>query len=472
MPVNEKYSPAPLWPELGPAFYDAVKPAHFPQAILRFRNQEWAERVGLGSLSAAEWKDCFWSFYPLPLNLPEPLALRYHGHQFSHYNPDLGDGRGFVYAQLRDPVSGKNLDLATKGSGQTPWSRRGDGRLTLKGAMREALATGMLEALGVNTSKTLSIFETGEELDRGDEPSPTRSAVLTRLSHSHVRIGTFQRLAYLGEKDNLQKLCAFSLKHYYPAVEWTPATAAVTLFHQTARETAKTTARWMLAGFVHGVLNTDNINITGESFDYGPYRFLPHYDTGFVAAYFDHTGLYAYGRQPYVMMWNLEQFASSLQPLEPDRAELERGFQIFQETFTSETFAFFLQRLGLTCHDEARIENLFIKSIHFLDQSKMPFEAFFFDWFGGLANETRALRSARANFYAGAAFDEFYKALEGFLPQNPSLLHDPYLDRAQPVSLVIDEIESLWSPIDKHDDWKPFQEKIADFARLKKFLGN
>ena len=123
--------------------------------------------------------------------------MRYHGHQFRVYNPDLGDGRGFLFAQLREAGTGRLLDLGTKGSGQTPWSRTADGRLTLKGGVREVLAAEMLEALGVPTSRAFSLIETGEALQRNDEPSPTRSAVLTRLSHSHIRFGTFQRHAYL-----------------------------------------------------------------------------------------------------------------------------------------------------------------------------------------------------------------------------------------------------------------------------------
>ena len=188
--------------DLGPAFYDVVTAADFPKAIPRFFNHRWAERVGLGDVA---WEKHFARFEPLPGNLPEPLALRYHGHQFRHYNPDLGDGRGFLFAQLRDN-SGRLLDLGTKGSGTTPWSRDGDGRLTLKGAVREILATEMLEALGANTSKTFSVIETGEQLHRGDEPSPTRSAVLVRLSHGHIRIGTFQRLLALEEPGHMAEL--------------------------------------------------------------------------------------------------------------------------------------------------------------------------------------------------------------------------------------------------------------------------
>ena len=167
-----------------------------------------AGRSGSGSRSTKTgWARHFGRFEPLPDNLPQPLALRYHGHQFRVYNPEIGDGRGFTFAQLRDE-RGRLLDLGTKGSGQTPYSRTADGRLTLKGGVREVLATEMLEALGVDTSKSFALIETGEALERGDEPSPTRSAVLARLSHGHIRIGTFQRLALFGEDENIRQLVA------------------------------------------------------------------------------------------------------------------------------------------------------------------------------------------------------------------------------------------------------------------------
>src|SRR5213075_2471704 len=190
------------------------EPARFPKAIPRFLNRWWAERIGLGDLDEPGWAAHFCRFEPLPDNLTEPLALRYHGHQFRVYNPEIGDGRGFTFAQLRDD-RGRLLDLGTKGSGQTPYSRHADGRLTLKGGVREVLATEMLEALGVNTSKSFALFETGEALERGDEPSPTRSAVLTRLSHGHIRIGTFQRFAFFGEAENIKALTRYCLANLY-----------------------------------------------------------------------------------------------------------------------------------------------------------------------------------------------------------------------------------------------------------------
>jgi uncharacterized protein YdiU (UPF0061 family) len=315
MPLSSAYRSSTRHGDLGSDFYDIVAPAAFPQHVLRYRNQRWAARVGLDTLTDREWLAHFGQFEPLPGSFPQPLALRYHGHQFRTYNPYLGDGRGFLFGQVHDVQDGRLLDLATKGSGQTPWSRHADGRLTLKGGVREVLATEMLEALGVETSKTFSLVETGEELERGDEPSPTRSAVLVRLSHSHIRIGTFQRLLFLDQPENLRKLLDHTIRTYMPDlwVEDEPARATAFL-EEVCRRVARMGAQWMAAGFVHGVLNTDNINVTGESFDYGPWRFLPTYDPGFTAAYFDETGLYAFGRQPDALLWSPPSIAPSRRP--------------------------------------------------------------------------------------------------------------------------------------------------------------
>ncbi len=300
------YQPDPKILDLGPDFFDPVEPARFPQCLPRYLNRGWSDRIGL-DLGEDQWAAHFCRFEPLPGNLTNPLALRYHGHQFRVYNPEIGDGRGFLFAQLRDD-RGRLLDLGTKGSGETPYSRHADGRLTLKGGVREVLATEMLEALGVNTSKTFALFETGEALERGDEPSPTRSAVLTRLSHGHIRIGTFQRLAFFGQIENIRKLVSYSLANLFDE----PGDDPVRLFELAAQATAELAASYLAAGFVHGVLNSDNINITGESFDYGPWRFTPEWDPAFTAAYFDHYGLYAFGRQPEAIHWDLAQLGGGL----------------------------------------------------------------------------------------------------------------------------------------------------------------
>ncbi|HWU02234.1 MAG TPA: YdiU family protein, partial [Novosphingobium sp.] len=335
-PQDAPYTPDPQILSLAPWLGDPVMAADFPSTTLRWRNDRHAATIGLGALSDAQWTSHFGRFAPLSDNLPQPLALRYHGHQFRVYNPELGDGRGFLFAQMRDGA-GRLLDLGTKGSGQTPWSRQGDGRLTLKGACREILATEMLEALGANTSKTFSVIETGEALMRGDEPSPTRSAVLVRLSHGHIRIGTFQRLLVLEENAHMADLVDYALR-LYPGPP-PPADApgrdepAVILLHQVVERLADMAASYVAAGFVHGVLNTDNMNISGESFDYGPWRWLPRWDSGFTAAYFDHAGLYAFGRQAEAIRWNCGQLAVALRALAsapPLIAALERFDGLYQ----------------------------------------------------------------------------------------------------------------------------------------------
>jgi uncharacterized protein YdiU (UPF0061 family) len=466
VPPSPAYRPAPAVVELGDGFYDAVEPARFPVHRLRFRNQRWAERVGLGTLDAGEWEAHFASFAPLPENLGRPLALRYHGHQFRVYNPQIGDGRGFLYAQLRDAPDARLLDLATKGSGRTPWSRDGDGRLTLKGGVREVLATEMLEALGVPTSKSFSLFETGEQLWRGDEPSPTRSSVLVRLGHSHVRFGSFQRHLAHGDGPRVAKLLDFSVRHYAPDLEvGGSGDTAAAFVAEVRRRSARLCAAWMAAGFVHGVLNSDNMNVTGESFDYGPYRFLPAYDLGFTAAYFDHSGLYAYGRQPDSVLWNLHRLADTLIELSSPEA-LSRALEPFVADFFRDWADGVLRRLGLVPLGDERDADFLSLCRAFLAESGVGYDRFFFDWFGGVASVARAAASPESEKYGHATFLPLRRALEAYAPAAPERLAEPYFQRGVPCSLLIDEIEALWSAIAEHDDWAPFEAKVADVRAM------
>jgi uncharacterized protein YdiU (UPF0061 family) len=470
MPVSSTYHPTPIHNKLGDGFFDAVLPANFPKQVLRYRNDAWATRVGLETLNDDEWVTHFSRFTALPGNFPQPLALRYHGHQFRSYNPDLGDGRGFLYAQMRDRVDGRILDLGTKGSGQTPYSRQGDGRLTLKGGVRELLATSMLEALGVNTSKTFSLIETGENLMRNDEPSPTRSSVLVRLSHSNIRIGTFQRLAFEGDAAKINRLIDHVLQHYFTDVGVTvanasPAERAVAMLKETCRRVAETGAAWMAAGFVHGVLNTDNINITGESFDYGPYRFLPHYDPGFTAAYFDHTGLYAYGRQPDTLMWNLTRLAECLMGI-AERDDLVAALDAFPKRFEPALSTAICRRLNILPLGQEQDVELLSALYSFLYTTKVPFERVFFDWYGGLSSEGRALKSPIAESYATAEFTNVKSRLANYATAQPAYLKHPYFAGDAPCTLIIDEIEAIWSAIADHDHWKPLTDKLSAIAAM------
>ena len=471
MPAASDFRPARVHEELGDAFYDRVAPARFPHHLLRFRNEDWARRVGLDALSEADWIAHFGRFEPLPGSLPEPLALRYHGHQFRSYNPDLGDGRGFLFAQTHDLVDGRVLDLGTKGSGQTPWSRAGDGRLTLKGGMREVLATEMLEALGVETSKSFSLIETGEQLVRGDEPSPTRSAVLVRLSHSHIRIGSFQRLAFLEERDNILRLLDHVIRHYMPQL-WReePADRAVAFLSDVSRRVARVGAQWMLAGFVHGVLNTDNINVTGESFDYGPWRFLPALDPGFTAAYFDSHGLYAFGRQPDTLLWNLIRLAECLLDIAP-KAELETALGAFQPSLREAFGNAMLRRLGLQA-TELEADNALAQLVWvFLEASRIPFERFFFDWYGGSARAARADAGPAAAFYRRDDFQPLREALLARAPASGVRLDHPYFAGEAPCTMLVDDVEAIWAPIAERDDWSAFEAKIAAIRQMGEAYG-
>ncbi len=453
MPLAQSYRPDVKIFELGEGFFDPVEAADFPRCTPRFRNRRVAATIGLDELTDGEWSAHFCRFDPLPDNLKQPLALRYHGHQFRVYNPDIGDGRGFLFTQLRD-AEDRLLDLGTKGSGQTPYSRAADGRLTLKGGVREVLATEMLEALGVNTSKTFALFETGEELVRGDEPSPTRSAVLTRLSHSHIRIGTFQRQAFLRDTDALDRLVRYCLANLYrEAPEADAAENAVRLFALVAGRTAELAASYMAAGFVHGVLNSDNINVTGESFDYGPWRFTPYWEGDFTAAYFDHQGLYSFARQAEAINWDLAQLGGCLSLL-ADADRLSEVLADWGDSFDRALVGKLLWRLGVEPRGDAADRDLAKALVETLDTKSATIDRIFFDWRGG--------RDPGAEAYPAEPF----RKLAALLAGRERLPTHAYWSDAGPCSMHIEEVEAIWDSIAASDDWAPFEAKVAAIRRM------
>ncbi|GHA98577.1 UPF0061 protein [Algimonas arctica] len=428
--------------DLGEDFSDPVAPAQFPQYTLRYSDDHSAAAIGLDDV---DWVARFGRFEPFDGSLPEPRALRYHGHQFRHYNPDIGDGRGFLYAQCLD-ADGRLLDFGTKGSGQTPFSRSGDGRLTLLGGVREVLATRYLEHLGVNTSRSFCLIETGENLQRHDEPSPTRSAVLTRLQHSHIRFGTFQRQAFYERRDNLEALVDYCRQHFYPDV-----TRPADLLQAVAIRSADLVASWMAAGFVHGVMNTDNMNMTGEVFDFGPYRFLPHYDPTFTAAYFDHNGLYAFARQPEAMGWNLGQLAQSLSLIEEDHALID-ALNVYTDHYETALVRHMFRRLRL---DIPRNGSAFIKlTFDNLRESRASWPNFFHDWTGGESGSP-------LQDYPDSVWAEWKRIYRTLTPSGPR----PMTER--PATLLYDQIGALWAPIDQDDDWSLFRDTLETYDRRR-----
>lgn len=469
MPIGKAYQAETAFLTLGQGFADPVSTPNFPKSILRYRNDKAAASIGLNGLSDDEWLSHFCRFEPLPGNLMEPLAQRYHGHQFRVYNPEIGDGRGFLFAQMRDEC-GRLMDLGTKGSGTTPYSRAGDGRLTLKGGVREIMATEMLEALGVTTSKTLSIIETGESLHRGDEPSPTRSSVMVRLNHGHIRIGTFQRHAYFSDTERINRLVDYCLKFYF-GIEPNGSNAdrALQFLGLVSERVAIQAAELMAAGFVHGVLNTDNINITGEVFDYGPWRFLPTLDLKFTAAYFDETGLYAFGRQPDALHWNIYQLGGALADIAEEEA-LKEVLSAFPAIYLNAIREKLLKRLGIKPKDDKTDDALLKLMNEFMAAEAFPYEQFFFDWYGGGASVERAKASPEAHRYNQENAEELVRALSSYDPIDGEALKASYFKKGKPCTMLIDEVEELWSHIDERDDWAPLNSKINAIREMGEAL--
>ena len=444
--------------DLGADFFVPVTAATAPKVILRYRNQKAAASVGLDHLQDDHWCAHFAHFKPFEGSFERPLALAYHGHQFGHYNPDIGDGRGFLFAQLRQKDTNRLLDLGTKGTGQTPFSRSGDGCLTLKGAVREILATEMLEALGVNSSKTFSVIETGRALERHDEPSPTRSAMLVRLSHSHIRIGSFQRLAYLRQYDNMEILLRHAVRHHYPELDAddTLTDLVPAFLRQLASRVARMVAGWMAAGFVHGVLNTDNFNITGESFDYGPWRFLPTMQPEFTAAYFDQQQRYAYGRQPEAALWALCRLADCFQTI-LDTEALGAALGNYWPEIETEIARAICWRLGVTAEDSAA-QALTGHLFQAAGQSGIGWDQLFKDLYGGTLDadaKTRTLWQQHEGLSALA---------EQAAQHSPRQRDRTAIDQIKTAPLVTMEIsvmEGLWAPIADQDNWQPLEDGLA-----------
>ena len=449
---------------LGDDYYDEVAAAEFPEQILRWRNDALLPLLGLDphAVTDADFIAAFGQFQERkPL-----LALRYHGYQFGEYNPGLGDGRGFLYGQVRG-VDGELYDFGTKGSGKTPYSRGGDGMLTLKGGVREVLAAESLYRLGVRTSRCLSMVETGLGLWRGDEPSPTRSSVMIRVNRSHIRFGTFERLHYLQRPDLIVKLLDHVIAVYYPGLV-TAAHKYALFYAELVKRVAELVAQWMAAGFCHAVLNTDNMSITGESFDYGPYAFIPTYDPQFTAAYFDYYGRYSYVNQPGICKLNLGMLADPLSAA-IDRVDMDAALARFDEYYTTTYNQLMLQKLGFKKMSPIA-EELLSQTIQLLMETQVGYHQFFYELAHGFSPHWQ---DADAIFH-GADIQPKLAAAPGFanwcglyqqmlanlttdeLQETAELLvkNNPKTVLLRPV------IESIWEPIAQADNWQPFYELV------------
>ncbi len=460
----------PALESLGSDYFDPVAAAQFPVHLLRFRNDRLLPLFDLTPPTVSD--DHFIQAFGEFEGCAPFLALRYHGYQFGEYNPFLGDGRGFLYGQVRG-VDGELYDFGTKGSGTTPYSRGGDGRLTLKGGVREVLAAESLYAQGVYTSRCLSLIETGEQLWRGDEPSPTRSSVMVRVSRSHIRFGTFERLHSIGRKDLIQQLLDHVIRHYYPHLHGEPDRYP-RFYAELVRRVAELVAQWMAVGFCHGVLNTDNMSITGESFDYGPYAFIPTYNPQFTAAYFDHFRRYAYGNQPSICRWNLEMLQRPLELVIPT-VDLEAGLSQFDDHYYPAYYRRMLLKLGFDQIPPQTAAELLEQTFNFLIASQVSYPGFF----ATLSREFSPTWQQESSYIlSGLVAEQFnlnadhtvlleqwrqrYHRALGEVPTDELLEVGNRLRRHNPqVALLRPAIESVWEPIVQNDDWEPFNQLVT-----------
>ncbi|HDR7669537.1 TPA: YdiU family protein [Bacillus wiedmannii] len=286
--------------------------------------------------------------------LPEgahPLAQAYAGHQFGHFNM-LGDGRALLIGEQITP-SGKRFDIQLKGSGPTPYSRRGDGRAALGPMLREYIISEAMYALDIPTTRSLAVVTTGEPTYR---ETKLPGAILTRVASSHIRVGTFQYAAARSSIEDLKSLADYTIKRHYPEIE-AHENRYTALLQEVIKKQASLIAKWQLVGFIHGVMNTDNITISGETIDYGPCAFMDNYDQGTVFSSIDTQGRYAYGNQPYMAAWDLARLAESLIPILHE--DEEKALKIAQDEiskfsvqYENQWFIGMKKKLGLFSSEE------------------------------------------------------------------------------------------------------------------------
>lgn len=308
---------------LSKTFFSSTKPTPVREPKMIILNHQVSTSLGLNA-QALKSED---GIEILAGNkIPEgatPIAQAYAGHQFGHFNM-LGDGRAVLLGEQINP-QGERFDIQLKGAGRTPYSRGGDGRAALGPMLREYIISEAMHALGIPTTRSLAVVTTGEAIARETE---LPGAILTRVASSHIRVGTFQYAANWGDVDQLRLLADYSIKRHYPEIE-ADENKYLSLLQEVIKRQASLIAQWQLVGFIHGVMNTDNMTISGETIDYGPCAFMDTYDPNTVFSSIDIQGRYAYGNQPYMAGWNLARFAESLLPLLHD--EQEQAVEIAQD---------------------------------------------------------------------------------------------------------------------------------------------
>ena len=329
-------------------FYTKLAPTPVAAPKLRAWNSELAADLGLPDWNADE-KAAIFGGNAVPEGA-EPLAALYAGHQFGNWNPQLGDGRAILLGEV--VTGGTRRDIQLKGSGPTPYSRMGDGRNWVGPALREYLVSEAMHALGIPTTRALAVVTTGETVLR---ETPLPGAIVTRVASSHIRVGTFQIFAARQDTAALQSLVDHVIARHYPGADGVEGFLEAVVARQ-----ADLIAHWMSVGFIHGVMNTDNAHVAGETIDYGPCAFMDDYHPARVFSSIDHGGRYAFSNQPNIAAWNMAQLATALLPLMPDReAGIERFTEIvngFAEVYQKAWRRVFGAKLGLSDLGDAGVD--------------------------------------------------------------------------------------------------------------------
>jgi uncharacterized protein YdiU (UPF0061 family) len=321
--------------DLPNALYTLVKPRGISNPRLVATSESCAELIGIDTQSLSSNDSLKIISGQALLSNWHPLAMKYAGHQFGYYNPDLGDGRGLLLAQIKK-ASGTILDLHLKGAGMTPYSRQGDGRAVLRSSIREFLCSEALHGLGVPTSRALCVIDSDTTVYR---ETPETASMIVRVSQSHIRFGHFEFCSFTKQHDLLRTLCDSVIEQHYPEFNQTTDTVHnkyEKFYEATLKRTAKLMAHWQSIGFCHGVMNTDNMSIIGDTFDFGPFAFLDDYNPHFICNHSDHQGRYAFNQQPSIANWNLSVLAQALLPLANKDillASLDRYNDLFSEYY-------------------------------------------------------------------------------------------------------------------------------------------
>jgi uncharacterized protein YdiU (UPF0061 family) len=395
----------------------------------------------------------------------DPIAMAYAGHQFGHFVPQLGDGRAILLGEVID-ADGVRRDIQLKGSGPTPFSRRGDGRAALGPVLREYIVSEAMAAMGIPTTRSLAAVMTGESVMR---ETVLPGAVLTRVASSHIRVGTFQYFAARGDTEGVRQLADHAISRHYPEAANTERPYHALLQGVVARQ-AELIARWLLVGFIHGVMNTDNSSISGETIDYGPCAFLDQYDPATVFSSIDEQGRYAYANQPRIALWNLTRLAECLLPLfssDQDKAisEAQALLADFAEKFDAAYQAGLRAKLGLfTARDgDAALAQDLLSA---MAQNQADF-TLTFRRLGDAAFDP-AHQEVRQLFADPAAYDEWAERWRQRLSDEPqdATTRRNAMRSVNPAFIPRNHlIEAVIQAAMNNDDFAPFEELLTVLSR-------